>query len=87
MFRMACCYLQGKVVAKDYVKAIEWLRKASEDDHASALNNLGMRYVKGEGGLDVNFPKAIEYFRRAAMQGNSNAINNIGIRFLRGEGN
>jgi TPR repeat protein len=86
MFRMGVCYSQGKVALIDFAKAVEWFRKAAEEDHALALNNLGLRYVKGEG-VELSFPKAIELYRRAAMQGNSSSQNNIAIRYLRGEGN
>ena len=34
---------------KDYAEAVRWYRKAAEQGHARAQNNLGVMYVAGQG--------------------------------------
>ena len=50
-------YDHGKGFAKNHTTAVAWFRKAADQGHAEALNNLGLRgcagggRVRGNGGL------------------------------------
>jgi TPR repeat protein len=44
-------YENGKGVLKDYKEAVKWYRKATDQGHAMAQNNLGVMYGRGEGVL------------------------------------
>ncbi len=48
-FFLGCLYSAGHGVEKDNVQAAAWWRKAAEQGHAWAQNNLGMRYHWGVG--------------------------------------
>jgi len=49
IYTQGLCYYKGDGVAKDYVEAVKWFRKAAERGHASAQRNLGVCYKNGEG--------------------------------------
>ena len=49
IYTLGLCYYEGDGVAKDYVEAVKWFRKAAERGHASAQRNLGVCYKNGEG--------------------------------------
>jgi hypothetical protein len=51
-------------------------KKAAEQGHVDAQNNLGALYFTGEG-VDRDEQKAIEWFEKAAAQGNEEAIANL----------
>jgi hypothetical protein len=52
-------------VAKDYVEAVKWYRKAAEQGHAEAQYNLGCGYANGQGvGKDI--VEAYAWFSMAA---------------------
>ena len=53
---------QGKGVAKNEVEAARWYRKAAEQKHAGAENNLGLLY-RGQGKL----AEAEQMYQRALM--------------------
>jgi hypothetical protein len=42
-------YTNGQGVAQDYKEAVAWYRKAAEQGHTGAQNNLGVSYAKGQG--------------------------------------
>ena len=48
-FFAAFAYHEGLGVPKDDVEAMRWLRAAAQQGDASAQNNLGVMYRKGEG--------------------------------------
>jgi len=53
-----------------------WYRKAAEQGHADAQNNLGVLYMNGQG-VPQNRSLAIAWYRQAAAQGNTTAQNNL----------
>jgi len=48
--------------------AVEWYRKAAEQGHANAQNNLGYMYECGFG-VDRSYSTAVGWYRIAAEQG------------------
>ena len=73
----------GKAV-RDYEKAVAWLEKAAEAEHASAQYALANIYLAGEA-VAKDVTKAMELFTRAAKQGHDYAAYQLGKQFLQGE--
>ena len=69
----------------DYHKAQEYYEKAAELNHAGAINNIGMFYLKGYG-VPPNYEKAVEYFEKASKLGNLDATANLGSMYVDGKG-
>ena len=42
-------YDNGRGVPQDDTEAVKWYRKAAEQGHAEAQNNLGVMYLNGRG--------------------------------------
>jgi tetratricopeptide (TPR) repeat protein len=63
-------------VAKDYVEAVKWLRKAAEQNIAQAQGNLGLCYAKSQG-VAKDEAEAMKWYRKAAEGGAANALNNL----------
>ena len=71
--------------AKNYVKAMEYFRKAAEQGHASAQNDVGFMYRNGYG-VAKNEAEAVTWYRRAAEQGYTTAQYNLGVMYDEGRG-
>ncbi len=69
----------------DFAEAERLFRRAAEQGHAKAQNNLGAMYRKGEG-VPQDDAEGVKWLRKAAEQGHVNAQNNLGVNYLRGEG-
>ncbi len=86
LYQTGCNYRDGKNgVTKDLVKAVEYLTKAAEQNHASAQADLGECYYYGKGVNENNY-KAVEWFRKAAEQGNASAQAYLGNYYYYGYG-
>ena len=70
---------------KDYVKAVEWYRKAAEQGNSDAQFNLGFCYAKGNG-VKKDYEQAVKWFRKAVEQGNSYALCELGNCYFNGVG-
>ena len=70
---------------KDYSEAVKWYRKAAEQGHAGAQNNLGLCYKNGQG-VPQDYSEAVKWYRRATEQGHARAQNNLGVCYQKGEG-
>ena len=70
---------------KDYEEAVYWLRKAADQGHEVAQNNLGYMYEKGYG-IAKDYKKAVYWYRKAADQGYEVAQNNLGYMYEKGYG-
>ena len=55
----------GRGVAKDYVEAVKWYRKAAEQGHTEAQFNLGYCYANGQG-VGKDKVEAYAWFSMAA---------------------
>jgi len=78
-------YATGQGVARDDIKAVEWLRKSAEQGLVEAQSKLGFCYASGIGVTDDN-TKAVELFRKAAEQGYAEAQNYLGLCYANGNG-
>jgi TPR repeat protein len=63
-------------VAKDFVQAAAWYRKAADQGHASAQYNLGVCYRDGAG-VAMNAFEAAKWYRKAAEQGHAEAAKSL----------
>ena len=70
---------------KDDIKAVEWYRKAAEQGHEVAQNNLGWMYQQGRG-VPQDDQAAINWYSKAANQGYSLAQDNLGWVYEHGWG-
>jgi len=69
----------------NYREAVKWFRKAAEQGHAEAQNNLGVCYYRGEG-VPQDDKEAVYWWRKAAEQGFAAAQNHLGWIYYIGEG-
>ena len=86
-FELSKCYTFGFGVRKNRVTSSNWLRKAAEAGHVSAMVLLGLRYQwETGGGVDYNPREAVKWFRRAAELGNTDAMFELGECYEKGFG-
>ena len=73
--RVGMIYLYGRLgVVRDYAKAVEWLRKAAEDETDSLTQRLlGEMYEEGKG-VPQDYAEAVKWYRKAAEQGDADAM-------------
>ena len=60
-YNLGWMYWNGKGVLPDYIKGIDWYRRAAEQGHADAQNNLGVSYALGKG-VPQDYEKAKAWF-------------------------
>jgi len=85
MYMVGICYTNGRGVAKDEAKAVEWYEKAAEKGDSGAMNNLGNCYRNGYG-VDKDEAKAFEWYDKATEKGHSMAMSNAGACYKNGWG-
>ena len=59
------CYYFGCVLKQNYEKAVEFFIKSIENGCYNECTNIGMFYMKGSCGLDIDYDKAEKYFLMA----------------------
>ena len=79
------CYYGRNGNPQDYSKAVEWYRKAAEQDYADAQNSLGFMFLNGKG-VEQSDTEAVEWFRKAANQGYAAGQYNLGLMYQNGLG-
>jgi TPR repeat protein len=84
-FEFARMLLTGNGIAKDPVKALEWMKKAAAQNHADALGGVGYFYAKGVA-VPEDDKEAIVWFRKGAERGSTKAQLNLGRALARGDG-
>lgn len=62
-------FFRGSCVPKDYAKAANLWRKASDAGHTGASNNLGFLKYNGRPGVDRDYAEGIRRWRFAAERG------------------
>lgn len=67
------------------IEAVDWIRKAAEQEQVDAQLMLGALYEKGRG-LIQDYQRAYDWYMRAARQGNALAMERLGLIFARGRG-
>lgn len=78
-------YLIGEVVKRSNKKAVEWFKKAAEQEHAAAQRKLGVMYSNGWG-VEKSYKKAFEWYTKSADQGNVDAQFYLGEMYKDGQG-
>lgn len=78
-------YEQGRGIEQSDPKAVEWYRKAAEQEYAAAQFSLAWMCEKGRG-VTQNDSAAVEWYRKAAEQGDTAAQFNLGGMYERGQG-
>ena len=64
-------------VEQNYAESLIWYRKAADQGHANAQNQLGFMHQKGMG-VEQNYAEALTWYRKAADQGHAFAQNQLG---------
>ena len=86
-FNVGLIYANGKGVNKDTYQAMEWYKKAAEQDNTAAQYNLAKLIGQRPDGKDPRAQKMIVYWlQKAAEGGQREAMNDLGMRYLKGEG-
>ena len=62
-FRLALMYREGQGTVKNLQKAIEWHKKAVQQNYRPSIHELGVTYLYGYG-TNANQTKALEYFEK-----------------------
>ncbi len=83
--RLGVSYALGQGVATNYVKAVNWWRKAAEQNSALAQSCLGTCYYLGQG-VDKNYEEAVKWYRKAAEQNRPEAQYSLALCYANGEG-
>ncbi len=78
-------YSEGEGVIKNYKDAVKWYKKAADQGHTMAQNNLADCYENGHG-VEKNYDIALELYRKAAENDNEYAQYNLGRMYLNGIG-
>ena len=83
--RFGNLYSRGVGVKQSYEKAIEYLKKAIQQDDPNAMYGLAHMYHHGEG-VTKSIKKSIELYTQAANQGHARAQLNLGNSCANGVG-
>ena len=65
---------------QDFAQAVQWYRKAAEQGHVLAQDDLAFCYGNGVG-TKQDLAQAVEWYRKAAQQGSEGAklrLNDLG---------
>ncbi len=91
IYSLGIMHENGEGVNKDYVKSVDFYKKAfdlykisAENGDSNAEFKLGEMYFKGRG-IDKDVNKAIEYYKKSAEKDNIKAIEFLGNIYYKGE--
>ena len=85
LFTFGFMYYKGEGVPRDYAKAMEYFRKADEQDHAAAQFYIGHMYQNALG-VKRDYAEAMKWYQKSAAYGYTDAENNIGYMYMYGLG-
>lgn len=74
---------QGRFVARNPEKAVEWLQKAVKHKNSTAMANLGLCYQAGEG-VEKDLKMAISLYQEAIKYGNGEAMGSLAVCYQNG---
>lgn len=83
---LATLYERGQGVSPDPAHAVVLYKRAAEGGDSRGMNNLGLAYFAGIGGLAQDTGKALDWYRRAAAIGNPYSMTHIGNAYASGKG-
>ena len=81
-FALGLNYCGESGVAPDFERAVQWLRKAADQDHAQAQVHLAAMLAGGQG-TPQDAAAALNWTRRAAEGGEAVAQHDLGSRYYR----
>ncbi|MBI3549642.1 MAG: SEL1-like repeat protein [Elusimicrobia bacterium] len=84
-FSLYEAHRDGRGVAKDLRKALDWLRKAAEQGYPDAERALGARLVRGDG-VTRDAEAGAEWLRKAALKGHLGACQDLAELYRSGDG-
>ena len=70
----------------EMMDVVEFTRVQADMGAADAQYNMGVYYMAGRHGMEVDVPEAARLFRQAGLQGQPDALFNLGVMHLTGEG-
>lgn len=83
--RLGMKYRDGEDgLIEDDTQAVYWFRKAAEEGHREAQENLGGMYERGEG-VTQDYTEAMAWYRKAAEQGSGSATTKLGFIYQNGK--
>jgi S1-C subfamily serine protease len=84
-YQLGLYYFNGTSVAKDYLEAARWWRKAAEQDYAPAQYQFGLCYYAGYG-VGRDYAESVKWWSKASERGNAPAQYNLGCCYFYGYG-
>ena len=72
-FNLGLLYLDGHGVPQSPTEAVNWFRRAAEQDYTLAQHNLGAMYGSGQG-LKRDYVQAYKWLNICAAKGNSGCV-------------
>ncbi|WP_417834397.1 tetratricopeptide repeat protein [Thalassospira xiamenensis] len=85
LFADALAAYYGDGMPQDFPRAMELARKAADQNHAGAINLIGVMYLNGSG-VAPDATEAAYHYRRAADLGDVSAMVNLADCYLHGIG-
>ena len=77
MLNLGYCYSKGEGTDVNNTKAFELYEKSANLGYCNAINNVGVLYKYGWGGVTKDLNKAREWFTKAVAQGHTEAQINL----------
>lgn len=77
-------YLDEEADYYDPERGLRYLRESAARDDIYGFNNMGLVYLRGLGGTEVDYPAAFEMFTKAAEGGQPDAPFNLGVMYRDG---
>ena len=84
-YQLGLSYFNGNNVAKDYLEAARWWRKAADQDYAPAQYQFGLCYYTGYG-VGQDYAESVKWWSKASERGNASAQYNLGCCYFYGFG-
>src|SRR5947208_827889 len=84
-FQVARAYEDGSGVEQNDDQAVQWYRKAAEQNYSKAQNSLGLMY-RGGRGVPKDKSEAVLWYLKAAKQCDPNGAYNTAIAYYNGDG-
>ncbi|MCL2042797.1 MAG: sel1 repeat family protein [Treponema sp.] len=85
-YNLGCYYYFGRVIQKDFEKAVHWLTEAADQGNTGAQYWLGHCYDNNGDGFQTDGEKALLWYTKAAEAGNYVAQFYLGCIYHQGEG-
>ena len=85
-FNLGWCYGTGTGIQQDDKEAMKWYKKAAKQDYASAIRNIGLYYMKGDGAVEKDEKEGIKWIKKAIEKGNIRSKVILADYYLKGTG-